>query len=68
MEDMEDIGILYGHLVYFVPIFCGHLAYFMVIWYILSRFGMLYQKKSDRPASNYDLVILTTNRGISIDS
>jgi hypothetical protein len=31
-------------LVYFWPlgIFYGHLGYFIVIWYIFSRFGMLY--------------------------
>jgi hypothetical protein len=32
-------GILYGHLVHFV-----------VIWYIFSRFGMLYREKSGNPA------------------
>jgi hypothetical protein len=35
---MEDVGIFYGHLVYFV-----------VIWYIIPRFGMLYQEKSGNP-------------------
>jgi hypothetical protein len=25
-------------------IFYGHLVYFVVIWYILTRFGMLYQE------------------------
>jgi hypothetical protein len=35
---MDDLGLFYGHLVYFVDIiwlfgiFCGH---YMVIWYIL---------------------------------
>jgi hypothetical protein len=41
---MEDVGIFFGHLVYFVAIwyilwpigiFCGHLVYFVTIWYIL---------------------------------
>jgi hypothetical protein len=47
---MEDVCIFYCHLVYFkarsryfVAIW---FAYFMVIWYILSRFGMLHQVKS----------------------
>jgi hypothetical protein len=36
---MEDVGLFYGHLVYFTAIcytyvFCGHLKHFMVIWYI----------------------------------
>jgi hypothetical protein len=30
---MEDVGIFFGHLVYFI-----------VIWYIFPHFGMLYQK------------------------
>jgi hypothetical protein len=30
-------------------IFFGHLVYFMVIWYIVPRFGMLYQEKSGNP-------------------
>jgi hypothetical protein len=32
-------------------IFCGDLAYFLVIWYIFSRFGMMYHGKSGNPAS-----------------
>jgi hypothetical protein len=41
---MEDVGIFYGYLVYFMAIwyslwpsgiFCGFLVYFKVIWYIL---------------------------------
>jgi hypothetical protein len=40
---MEDVDILFGHLVYIgilppLGIFCGHLAYFVVIWYILWSF------------------------------
>jgi hypothetical protein len=30
-------------------IFSGHLVYFLVIWYILSHFGMLQQEKSGSP-------------------
>jgi hypothetical protein len=49
---MEDVGILYGHLVHFtvfcyivlaLGIVCGNLVYF-------SRFGILYQEKSGNPA------------------
>jgi hypothetical protein len=45
---MEDIGIFYGHLVYFEAIWyilrqfgiiCGHLVYFAAIWYILWLFS-----------------------------
>jgi hypothetical protein len=41
---MEDVGIFFGHLIYFVDIwyilwtfgiFCGHLVYFVDIRYIL---------------------------------
>jgi hypothetical protein len=48
---MEDVGILYNHLVFLWPfgiysklfgIFYGYLVYF-------SRFGMLYQEKSGNP-------------------
>jgi hypothetical protein len=56
---VEDVGIFYDHLVYFVKIwyiwrnFCtfdGYLEYFMVIWYIgMLVFGMLYQEKSGSP-------------------
>jgi hypothetical protein len=64
---MEDVGVYYGHLVYFVAIwdiswlfgtFCGHLVYFVAIWDIswlfgifFPRFGMLYQEKSGNPAT-----------------
>jgi hypothetical protein len=35
---LQPFGISYGHLVHFV-----------VIWYIFSRFGMLYQENSGNP-------------------
>jgi hypothetical protein len=43
-----------GQLAYLLPfgIFCGHLVNFMVIWYVFPRFGMLYNEKSGKPASN----------------
>jgi hypothetical protein len=31
-------------------IFDDHLVYIVVIWYILPRFGLLYQEKSGNPA------------------
>jgi hypothetical protein len=51
---MEDADILYVHSVYLRPFvtFCGQLVYFMVIWYIFSRFGILYQEKSGNPGFN----------------
>jgi hypothetical protein len=41
---MKDIGILYGHLVYFIASWyiLRQLVYFMVIWYILCLFGTFY--------------------------
>jgi hypothetical protein len=33
--------------------FHGHLLYFMVIGYIFTRFGILYQYKSGNPAASY---------------
>jgi hypothetical protein len=44
---MEDVGILFGHSVYFY----SYLAYFVVCnWvYFLPSFGMLYQEKSGNP-------------------
>jgi hypothetical protein len=49
---MEDVGIFLAHLVFLGPlgIFFGHLVHFWVIWYIFTRFGMLYQEKSGNPA------------------
>jgi hypothetical protein len=63
---MGNLGIFYGHLVYFTAIgnilwpfgiFCGHLEYFVVIWYISPRFGILYQEKSGNPGPCADYVI-----------
>jgi hypothetical protein len=50
---MKDVGIFYGHLVYFPAIS----VYFMVICYIFSRFGKLYQKKSGNPALEAEVSI-----------
>jgi hypothetical protein len=47
---MENVGILFGHLVHFMAIWCnllpfgtiyGHLVQFMAIWYNLWPFGNL---------------------------
>jgi hypothetical protein len=51
----ENLDIFYDHLVYFTAIGnilwpFGHL---MVIWYISSRFGILYQEKSGNPAQEW---------------
>jgi hypothetical protein len=43
---MEDVGIFYGHFVYFTAkwhniwtfgTLCGHLVYFTPFWYVASR-------------------------------
>jgi hypothetical protein len=50
----EDVGIFYGHFVYFTSeryIF-GHSVHFVVIWYIFPSFCMLYREKSGNPASD----------------
>jgi hypothetical protein len=48
---MENVGIFYGHLVYFIAIWYtlwpfgilySHLVYFIDIWYTLWPFGILY--------------------------
>jgi hypothetical protein len=52
---MEYVGVFYGHLVHFT-VFCyifitflWHLEKFIEIWYILSRFDILFQEKSGNP-------------------
>jgi hypothetical protein len=50
---MEDVGILYEHLVYIFTAFgtfCGHLVNSTVIRYILPHFGKLCKEKSGNPA------------------
>jgi hypothetical protein len=48
---MEDVGIVYGHFVYFMAKLYsfGRLVHFEVIWYIISHFGMFYREKSGNP-------------------
>jgi hypothetical protein len=57
---MEDVGILYGKF-----IFNGHLVYFVdfiVIWYIYSNFGTLYQDKSGNPGLESHFLARTEQR------
>jgi hypothetical protein len=42
---MCDVGIVVGHLAYFVAIWYN----LWVIWYIFSSFGTLYQEQSGNP-------------------
>jgi hypothetical protein len=48
---MEGVGIFYGHLVYFIArrYILWPFGIFLAIWYIFSRFGMLYKEKSGNP-------------------
>jgi hypothetical protein len=59
---MENVGVFYGHLVYFTPnhVFLCHLAYFLLFDKILSWFGMVYQEKSGNPGWNF-LSTVTAN-------
>jgi hypothetical protein len=50
---MDNVGIIYRAIWSTLRpfgIFCGDLVHFTVIWYIFSRFGMLYKGKSGSPA------------------
>jgi hypothetical protein len=49
-------------LIYFMAIwnilrpfgtFCDHLVHFVLLWYIFSGFGILYQQKSGNPVMNH---------------
>jgi hypothetical protein len=53
---MEDVDIC---ILSPFGLFCGTLVYFKAIWYISSRFGMLYQEKSGNPAM-YEYVCMST--------
>jgi hypothetical protein len=48
---MEDVGMFMAIRFILRPIrkFYGHLVHFVVIWYIFSRFGILYQENSANP-------------------
>jgi hypothetical protein len=41
-------------------IFYGHLVHFVLIWYIFSGFGIMYQEESGNPAVRRDVA---ANRG-----
>jgi hypothetical protein len=49
---LEKVDIFSGHLEYFTVIWeiCGQLVHFVLIWYIISGFGITYQEKSGNPA------------------
>jgi hypothetical protein len=56
----EDVGIFFGHLVYFIDIwyllwtfgiFYGHLVYFMDIWYIITPLWYVVPRKIWQPRS-----------------
>jgi hypothetical protein len=49
---MEDICALSGQLVYFTA-----MVVFMVLWYIFSRFGVMYQEQSGKPGCNLETVL-----------
>jgi hypothetical protein len=42
--NLENVVIFYGHLEY--GIFYDHLVHYVLIWYIFSGFGIMYQEKS----------------------
>jgi hypothetical protein len=48
---MEEVGIFYGHLVYFTPILkiLWPFDIFYGNWYIFPRVGILYREKSGNP-------------------
>jgi hypothetical protein len=51
--EMEDVGIFTAILSIIRPngIFYDVLVHFVVIWYIFSRFGMMYREQSGNPAA-----------------
>jgi hypothetical protein len=54
---LQPFDIIYG----IFGIFCGQSVYLIVIWYIFSRFGTLYQEKSSNPGLHidyYDVYVL----------
>jgi hypothetical protein len=57
---MEDVGIFWGHSVYFTAIqyvlwtygvFCGNLVYFSLFWYVVPR-------KIWQPCSTNEIIVL----------
>jgi hypothetical protein len=73
---MGHVSLFYGHLVYFMAIwcilwpsgiFCGHLVYFVIIWCIFPRFGMFCKNKSGNPAARADWRFLLQAPSASFD-
>jgi hypothetical protein len=58
---LENVDIIYVHLDFLrtFGIFFDHLVHFVVIWYIFSGFGIMYQEKSGIPGPDYDFAGLT---------
>jgi hypothetical protein len=47
---LENVGIIYGHLEFFMNIWdYDHSVHFVSIWYIFSSFGIMHQEKSGNP-------------------
>jgi hypothetical protein len=62
---MEDVGPFYGHLVHFTAFWyiLWQFGYFMFIWYVFTRFGMLYQGKSGNTGVEEEARIADRLRG-----
>jgi hypothetical protein len=56
---MEQVGIFYGHVIYFMAI---HMVYFVVIGYVFPHFGILHQEKSRNPGMYDTLILSVRNR------
>jgi hypothetical protein len=58
---MEKVGIFYVHSVHYTAF--GNILWpfviFMAIWYIFTRFGMLYHEKAGNPERHTDKRVFT---------
>jgi hypothetical protein len=54
---LENVDIFYGNFQYFTDIWDidEHLVHFVLIWYIFSGFGSMYQEKSGNPVPDLEL-------------
>jgi hypothetical protein len=43
-------------------IYYGHFVYFVVVWYIFSRFGRLYEEKSGSTATLYSIISIAASK------
>jgi hypothetical protein len=62
LEDlaMEEVGLFYGHLVYFM-----WLLYFVAIWqHVMVIFGMLYQEKSGNHVKQCNHLLIQSQTGV----